>query len=156
MAAKLTPRMKDTDTIVQSKLNMAKVAIAQGRSKEALGILRPLLNSNGVTSSYLALRSAIAYAEAEVGTKDYAKAQRDLEQSLTATEKAGMRLDTARIYYLLGESARLGGSPDKSRASSYYGEAVRLLDTIRLDPGAENILHRADLKAIYDNANHLK
>jgi len=156
MAAKLTPRMKDTDTIVQSKLNMAKVAIAQGRSKEALGILRPLLNSNGVTSSYLALRSAIAYAEAEVGTKDYAKAQRDLEQSLTAAEKAGMGLDTARIYYLLGESARLGGSPDKSRTSSYYGEAVRLLDTIRLDPGAENILHRADLKAIYDNANHLK
>jgi tetratricopeptide (TPR) repeat protein len=155
-ALRRTSHIKDADTIAQSRLNVAKMAIAQGRSKEALAMLRPLLNSGGATSAYLSLRSAIASAEAEVGSKDYTHAQRDLEQSLTATEKAGMRLDLARIYSLLGQSARLGGTADRSQASYYYGEAVRLLDSIRSDPGAEKVLDRKDLKAIYDDANHWK
>jgi eukaryotic-like serine/threonine-protein kinase len=155
-ALRLAARAKDNDTLVQSKLNVARIAIAQGRSKDALGMLRPLLNSDGTTSAYLSLRSAIAVSEAEVGMKDYAHAQHDLEQNLTATEKAGMRLDMARINYLLGTSARLSGSMDRTQITYYYSDAVRLLDAIKSDPGAQNILHRADLKAIYDDANRWK
>ena len=107
-------------------------------------------------SAYLSLRCAIALAEAEVGVKDYAHAQRDLEQNLSTTEKAGMRLDMARINYLLGSSARLSGSTDRTQITYHYAEAVRLLDAIKSDPGAENILRRADLKAIYDDANRYK
>ncbi len=155
-ALRLTARIKDNDTILQTKLNVAKVAIAQGRSKDALTILRPLLKSDSSVSAYLSLRAAIAFAEAELGTKDYAHAQRDLEQSRSTAEKAGMPLDTARIYYLLGEAARLGGSNEHSQIAYYYGEAARLLDVVRRDPGAEKVLTRADLKTIYDNANKLK
>ena len=155
-ALHLTARAKDHDVILQSKLNVAKVAIAQGRAKEALAMLRPLLKPDSAVSSYLTLRAAIAYAEAEVGTKDCTQAQRDLNQSLTATEKASMRLDSARIYYLLGECARLSGSADHSQTAYYYAEAVRLLEAAKGEAGAEKLLTRADLKAMYDNANHWK
>jgi tetratricopeptide (TPR) repeat protein/predicted Ser/Thr protein kinase len=155
-ALRLATRAKDNDTLVQSKLNVARMAIALGRSKDALGMLHPLLSSDGTVSAYLSLRSAIAVSEAEVAGKDYAHAQRDLEQNLTATEKAGMRLDMARINYLLGTSARLSGSPDRTQVAYHYAEAMRLLDAIKSDPGAENILQRSDLKAIYDDANRWK
>jgi eukaryotic-like serine/threonine-protein kinase len=155
-ALRLTARVKDPDTIVQSKLNMAIIAIAQSRAKDALGMLRPLLKTDSSVSAYLSLRCSIAYAEAEVAAGNYAQAKRDLEQNLSATEKAGMRLDTARIYYLLGVSARLGGGSEHSQIAYYYGEAVRLLDVVKSDPGAEKVLERADLKAIYDDANHWK
>ncbi len=101
-------------------------------------------------------RLAIAYAQAEVETGDYVQAERDLEQSLIRSEKAGTRLDSARINYLLGTSMRLRGTAEKGRSSYYYGETLRLLDAIRADPGAENVLHRADLKTIYDDAKQWK
>src|SRR5271165_3658126 len=155
-AMRLTARAKDNDTLVQSKLNVGKMEIAQGRAKDALSLLHPLLNSDGTVSAYLSLRSAIAVSEAEIGVKDYAHAQRDLEQNLSAAEKAGMRLDMARINYLLGMSGRLSGSTDRTQIAYHYAEAVRLLEAIKSEPGAENILHRSDLKAIYDDANHWK
>ena len=155
-ALRLTAHIKDNDIIVQSKLNVANTAIAQGRAKDALNMLRPLLKSGSTVSSYLTLRSAIAFTEAEIANKDYTQAQRDLQQSLIATEKAGMRLDNARVYYLLGEAGRLSGSSDHVQVAYNYREAARMLDVVKSDPGADKILNRADLKAIYENANHWK
>ena len=155
-ALALSVHAKDNDTLVLSKLNVARAAIAQGRSKEALGMLRPLMNSNDTTNTYLSLQLAIAQAQAEVETGDYVKAERDLGQSLMRSEKGGTRLDSARINYLLGTSLRLRGNAEKGRSSYYYGETLRLLDAIRADPGAENVLHRADLKTIQDDAKQWK
>ena len=155
-ALRLTSRAKDNDTIVLVKLNVARVAIAQGRAKEALAMLRPLLKADSTVSSYLTLRTAMVYAQAEVAIGDYPHAQHDLEQALSTADKAGMHLDTAHIYYWLGESARLSGSADHTQTAYYYRETVRLLDIIKSDPGAEKVLTRADLKAIYDNANRWK
>ena len=147
---------KDPGVVLLSKLNVARMAMEQGRSKEALAMLRPLLNTGGSTNAYLSVRCAVAYAEAEVDAKDYPAATRDLEQALTRTEKAGMRLDSARVYYLRGTVARLMGDADRSRTSYYYGETVRLLDAVRVDPGAENVLKRTDLKAMYEDAGRWK
>jgi len=155
-ALRLIARSKDVDTLVQSKLNVANVAIAQGRAKDALAMLRPLLKPDSTVSSYLTLRASIAYAEAELGMKDYAHAQRDLSQAQTIADRSGMRLDNARIYYLLGETARLSGTGDHAQIAFYYRETIRLLDAVKAESGAEKVLTRSDLKAIYDNANHWK
>ncbi|MBV8672448.1 MAG: tetratricopeptide repeat protein [Acidobacteriaceae bacterium] len=155
-ALHLTAHSKDNDVIVQSKLNVAIVALAQGRAKDALAMLRPLLKPDSTVSSYLKVRAAIAYAEAEVGMKDYAHAQHDLNQTVTVTEKAGMRLDNARIYYLLGESGRLSGSGDRTQIAYYYRDTVRLLEAVKAEPGAGKLLTRSDLKAIYENASRWK
>jgi len=152
----LAGRGKDPGAVLLSKLNVARMAMEQGRSKEALAMLRPLLKTGGSTNAYLSVQCAVAYAEAEADAKDYPAATRDLEQALTRTEKAGMRLDSAKIYYLRGTVARLTGATDRSRTSYYYGEAVRLIDAIRADPGAENVLKREDLKAMYEDAGRWK
>ena len=155
-ALRLATHAKDDDALLLSKLNVARMAIAQGRAKEALVMLRPLLNSTHTTNAYLSLQISIANAQAEIETGNYAQAERTLEQSLIQSEKAGTRLDSARINYLLGTSTRLRGNAEKGRSSYYYGEALRLLGEIKSDPGAENVLHRADLKAIYDDAMRWK
>jgi tetratricopeptide (TPR) repeat protein len=155
-ALALATRAKDNDTLVLSKLNVARMAIAQGRAKEALGMLRPLVSSTHTTNAYLALQSSIANAQAQIETGDYAQAEHSLEQSLIQSEKAGTKLESARINYLLGTSMRLRGNAEQGRSSYNYGEALRLLGEIRSDPGAENVLHRADLKMIYDDAMRWK
>ena len=65
-----------------------------------------------------------------------------------------MRFGLARIYYLLGTSARLNGSAE--RAADYYREAAQLLDVIRGDSGAENIMRCTDFKTMYDESNRWK
>ena len=60
----LATHAKDNDTLVLSKLNVARMAMAQGRSKEALGMLRPLQNSTRTTNADLSLQIAIASAQA--------------------------------------------------------------------------------------------
>ena len=84
--------------------------------------------------------------------KDYVQAERDLELSLTKTEKAGMRLDSAQIYYLLATAVR--SRQGEAQAKNPYREALRLLNLVRYDPGAENILKRVDVKTMYDEAVH--
>jgi hypothetical protein len=57
-------------------------------------------------------------------------------------------METARIQYLLGNSLRLEGND----GASHYREVVRILDEIKKEPGAQDLLQRADLKALYDDA----
>ena len=55
---------------------------------------------------------------------------------------------------MLGTSARLSGSA--GIAADYYREAAQLLDVIRGDAGAENIMRRTDFKTMYDESNRAK
>jgi len=48
---------------------------------------------------------------------------------------------------LLGMTLRLSGNA--SDAPSHYREALRLLDDIRKEPGADKAVQRADLNPIY-------
>ncbi len=133
---------------------MAKVQSAQGQYQAALRTLPSGLDATGSTNAHLALEAHLARVQAEIGMKDYAGATHDLDQELANAQRAGVRFGLARIYYLLGTSTRLGGSG--VRAADYYTEAARLLDVIRGDSGAENILHRADVKMMWDESNRWK
>jgi hypothetical protein len=73
-----------------------------------------------------------------------------LERSLGSSEKLGMRMQTVKIQYLLGNSSRWSGDP--TNAAGHYRNAARLLDEMKKDPGAEKLLERADLKSIYEEA----
>ena len=55
---------------------------------------------------------------------------------------------SAKARYLLAGIAE--SSANTSDARDNYSQALRLLDAMKKDPGAENLLLRSDFKAIYD------
>lgn len=59
----------------------------------------------------------------------------------------GLRFQTARIQYLLGNALRLSGKD--SDASGHYSLALTLMQYMSKDQGAEKLLDRSDLKPIF-------
>jgi eukaryotic-like serine/threonine-protein kinase len=153
-ALRSASRAKDGEVTLLSKLDGIRVLVAQAQFQEALRALQPLLSAKGAVTANLALQINLAAAQAAIGVRDYARADRGLEQELTTAKRAGMRFDVSRIYYLLGTSARLTGNAD--RAAEYYRQAAQLLEAIHGDPGAENILNRTDVKTMSDESNRWK
>jgi tetratricopeptide (TPR) repeat protein len=137
--------------IVLSKLNLGRVAIAEGQAQSASASLRPLIGqADALGLKALSLQCSVALAEALIKGNDYARARQQLEQLLGQSDKLGSRMETARIQYLLGTSMRL--EENGSEGASHYREAVRILDEIKKELGAQDLLQRADLKALYDDA----
>ncbi|MFZ3188701.1 MAG: tetratricopeptide repeat protein [Candidatus Sulfotelmatobacter sp.] len=143
---------KDPDEILISKLHLAEAAVEEGHAQSALRDLRNLAqeaDSRGLR--YLSLQSSVDLAESMISSKDYSHAQQELQTDLSASEKLGSRYQTARIHYLLGNALRSSGN--SSDASAQYRQAVSLIDEMRKEPGAEKLLDRADLKALYLQAS---
>jgi len=69
---------------------------------------------------------------------------------LSALDKLGMQPLSARAHYLLATIDQDSGSA--SDAQDHYREALRLLDAMKKDPGAEKLMQRSDFKAIYDES----
>ncbi len=153
-ALRFASRTKYSEALLQSKVNVAKVAVAEGRFQEASRGLEALLNAKGSVPAHLSLEMNLELAQAEIGLKDYSRANHDLQQELPGAQRAAVRFGMARIYYLLGTSARLSGSA--GIAADNYREAAKLLDVIRADAGAENIMRRTDFKTMYDESNRWK
>jgi tetratricopeptide (TPR) repeat protein len=153
-ALRLASRTKEDEVTLLSKVNLVRVAVAESRFQEALRMLQPLLNLKRTAPANLSLQINLAAAQAAIGIKDYARANHILDQELITAKRAGMRFDLARTYYLLGTSARLNGSA--GRAADYYREAAQLLDVLRGDSGAENIMQRIDFKTMYEESNRWK
>jgi len=151
-ALRSATQAKDRDKILLAKMNLARVTIADGHASSAISELRPGIEQADKSNlKYLSLRSTADLAEAMIASKDYAGARKQLERVLTRSEKLGSRVETARIHYLLGTAIRLGGSPRD--AVNEYAQALRLLDDMKKEPGAEHLLDRSDLKNIYAESN---
>jgi tetratricopeptide (TPR) repeat protein len=141
----------ERDKVLIAKLNLARVAIAQGRSQSAIADLRAVIQqADNLNLKYFSLKGSVDMAEATINAKDYSRARQDLQRELTVSEKMGLRLETARIHYLLGNAIRLGG--DAVGAVSEYSQTLRMLDDMKKEPGAEHLLDRSDLHAIYAEA----
>ena len=150
-ALRLASHTSEKDVLLTSKLNLAKVAVAEGHSLAAVTDLRNLgQQADTLGAKYLSVDCAVSLADALIKDKDYPRARQELQRSLSKSEKLGLRLENARIHYLLGTSLRLAGSA--SEATAHYRETVRLLDEIRKEQGAEHIIERYDLKPMYSEA----
>jgi tetratricopeptide (TPR) repeat protein len=139
---------KDRDTVLESKIGLAKVAIREGRSREAISSFQSLAQeANSLGSKYLSAECSVDLGEALVISKDYSRARQELEPALGKAEKLGLRTLLARDHYFLGTALRETGNG--TEATGHYREALRLLDEIRKEAGAEKVIERADLKPIY-------
>ena len=146
-------RAKDQEKTLIAKLDLAKVAIAQGQAQAAIGALRQIIGeADAMGLRYQSIEASVSTAQAMIAVKDYAHARQELEQLLGKSEKLTLRMQTARIQFLLGETLRLSGNA--SEASSHYRQAVSQLNELKKEPGAEKLLERSDLKAMYEEASH--
>jgi tetratricopeptide (TPR) repeat protein len=147
-ALRLSSPTKDKESSLTSRINLAKVAVADGNARSAASELRNLTqqaDSQGL--KYLSVASSVLLAEAMIKNKEYAPARQELQRDLGKSEKLGLRLESARIHYLLATGLRLSGGA--SEANGQYREAQRLLENIGKEPGAEHLGDRYDLKPIY-------
>jgi len=100
-----------------------------------------------VGSKYLSIECSTYVSEALIRSKDYTNARQRLELDLAQSEKLGLRMQTARIHYLLGTLLRLNGNARE--AAPHYTITLRLLSDIQKGSGAEHIIDRPDLHDIY-------
>jgi len=139
---------KDRDQVQASKIGLAKVAMREGRSREAISSLKALAQeADSLGLKYLSVECSVDLGEALVNNKDYSRARQELEPALGKAEKLGLRTLLAKDHYLLATALRATGNG--TEATPHYREALRLLDEIRKEAGAEKVIERADLKPIY-------
>jgi eukaryotic-like serine/threonine-protein kinase len=151
-AAGAAAKAKDRDKALIARMNLARVAINEGRFQAAATDLRAAIQQADTRHlTYFSLRGSVDLADATIKGKDYSHARQQLETALGRSERLGSRLQTARIHYFLGEAIRLGGSPRD--AVNEYAQALRLLDEMKKEPGAEHLLDRSDLKNMYSEAS---
>jgi tetratricopeptide (TPR) repeat protein/predicted Ser/Thr protein kinase len=142
---------KDRDQVQASKIGLAKVAMREGRSREAISSLKALAQeADSLGLKYLSVECSVDLGEALVNNKDYSRARQELEPALGKAEKLGLRTLLAKDHYLLATALRATGNG--TEATPHYREALRLLDEIRKEAGAEKVIERADLKAIYTDS----
>jgi tetratricopeptide (TPR) repeat protein/predicted Ser/Thr protein kinase len=138
----------DRGKVLMSRFNLAKAAVKEGRSPAAISGLKGLAQETDTLGlKYLSAECSIYLAEALVNTRDYSRARQELERGVAKTEKLGLRTLSAQGHYLLATILRLTGKG--AEAAGHYREALRLLEDIRKEAGANNVLQRADLKPIY-------
>jgi eukaryotic-like serine/threonine-protein kinase len=161
-ALRLAGHASDKDTLLTARMNLAQVAIAEGRSGSAIS--RSTISSSTISDlrslaqqadsqgrKYISVACSVLLAETMISNKNYPHARQELQRGLARSEKLGLRLESARIHYLLGSSLRLSGSTGE--AATQYREARTLLDEIRKEQGAEHVIDRYDLKPIYTDTS---
>jgi tetratricopeptide (TPR) repeat protein len=152
-ALETASRTKDREQVLASKFGLAKVALREGRSREAVNSLRALAQeADSLGLKYLSVECAVELGEALVNTKDYSRARQELEPALAKAERLGLRTLEAEDQHLLATALRAAGKG--TEATPHYREALRLLDEIRKEAGAERVMERADLKPVYTDSAH--
>jgi tetratricopeptide (TPR) repeat protein len=150
-ALQAASRTKDRTQVLASKIGLAKVAMREGRSREAISTLNTLAQEAGsLGPKYLSVECSVDLGEALVNNKDYSRARQEIEPALGKAEKLGLRTLLAKDHYLLATALRATGNG--TEATPHYREALRLLDEIRKEAGAERVIERADLKPIYTDS----
>jgi tetratricopeptide (TPR) repeat protein len=136
---------------VIAKANLTMIQVQEKRAQGAISILRPLIQqADELGLKYISVESSISMAEGMMQSRDYAHARAELERALLLSDKLGMQPLSTRGNYLLATIARDSGN--RSEALDHYREALRLLEAMKKDPGAEKLLQRSDFKTIYDES----
>jgi len=147
-ALRTATKAADKDDILNARLNLARVAVYDGHSRSAIADLRALAQQTDAQGRrYISVASSVLLAQAMLDDKDYAAARQELQRALGRSEKLGLRLENARIYYLSGTASRLSGN--NSEAATQYARAAKLLDNISREQGAEHLADRYDLKPVF-------
>ncbi len=145
-------RARDRADILAAKLGLVKVAVRDGRPRDALQILKGLADeADKAGMKYLSIECSGYRAEALVSLGNYPMARAELDRVMSASEKLNLSGVLARSHYLLATLLRQAGNSQE--ASRHYAEAYRLLEEIHKEAGTDDILKRSDFAAMYSESS---
>lgn len=138
----------DARLTLLTKINLAKLAVQQGRASAAASQLRTLsAQADTMGLKYLSIQCSVLMGEALTNQKQYALAQRELEGAVTRSEKLGLRALLAQSHFLLARALELSGHG--SDASPHYAQARQIAESIQEEAKTDRIPSRSDLAPIF-------
>ena len=138
----------DSQLVLRTKVNMAKLAVRQSKFSSALTTLRGLgEEADSLGLKYLSIVCLVLRGEAMTGMQDYAGAQKELKSAALRSEKLGLRVLQAQAHYGLGRALELSGN--KSDATAQYQEARRAAGEVLKDAQTDAVTKRSDLAPIF-------
>jgi tetratricopeptide (TPR) repeat protein len=144
-------RSKETERILLAKIALANVAVRQKKGTAVIPTLRTLTQeADEAGLKYSAVECSVYLAEAMVAGHDSTHARQELGRALLLSDKLGQQALSARAHYLLGTIAR--DAKENAEARDHFRWVITTLDTMKKDQGAENLLQRADMKQMYEDA----
>ena len=150
-SAAVAARAKLTPAVLTSRLNLARVNAADGRSPQSAAALSALgTDAERLGLKYESVLSSLLAGDAERRAKRYAAARDRLESTLVQADRLGAQALLAQAHDQLSMVYAAEGNPAESRRHSE--RAHQLLDAIRKD-SRDEVLRRSDFKAILERAN---
>jgi tetratricopeptide (TPR) repeat protein len=151
-ALKTASSTGDHNLILETRMGAIKLAQKQGQIQAVTRDAKNLANeADAIGLKYLAVEASSYYAEGLLHGRNYSQAEQELVRALERSDKLGLHMLSARNNFLYGELLRTTGK--SAEAAGHYREAVRLIDEIRKEPGAETLLQRPDLQSMYTEAS---
>ena len=142
----------DRNQLLVSKLNLAKVYLAEEQPQSALVTLKGVSDqAESLGLKYLSIECSIYEAEATIQLKQYARAQQQLERAVSQSENLGLRPLLLAAHLSLGKLFQQKDAP--ADATQHYRQALSLLDALQKEPGADKIMQRSDLRADYSESD---
>lgn len=152
-ALQVSSKAKDSQGILLSKFNLARLSIKDGHASSAASSLKALAKEADAKGlKYLSAQCSVSLGEALVSLKNYPQARQELELALQKSQSLGLKSLMAQGHYLLGLA--LSASGNKSDAAAHFQQATKLLVEIHRESGADAILKRTDLRPIAEEASH--
>jgi len=146
-ALQAATQSREPDKILGAKIHLARQEVGEGRAAAGLASLRTLAQeADRQGLKYQAVECSIYSAEAMLQLKDFIHARPELERALTQSEKLGLNPLSLQAHYLLATGLRESGNT--ADAQDHYRQALRILETITKEPGADQLLNRSDLSTI--------
>jgi serine/threonine protein kinase/tetratricopeptide (TPR) repeat protein len=146
-------RSKESERVLLAKISLAETAVPEKRGSSAIPTLRTLMQqADEAGLKYSSVECELMLAEAMLQVHDATHARQELDRALLRADKLGQQELSAQAHYLLGTIARDG--KDSAETKDNFRSMVNTLDTMKKDPGAENLLQRADMKRMYEDASN--
>ncbi len=147
-ALQVATKSKSRTLLANSRFNLAKLDVVQGRSASVIPVLKKQVeefDSLGLKAG--SVQSSIYLAEALLATKKPDEARQELDRTIKLADNLGLLVEQACVHYLMGQALDKLGK--RNQATPHYRATVRILESLTKEDGASHILERSDLKDIY-------
>ena len=146
-AAQAATRSQDQTLIVWAQAEVARVAAAAQPTRAAAAELARIgRRAETAGLRYLSVSRALDSAHALVRAGDHRQARQEIERVIANAETLGLGELAVKAQYVRATTLRLAKD---AQARKYYALTLQLLDELRREKGNQNVLDRADLKAIH-------